>query len=129
MLNRSLHKNALKTFRTVQIVMGDRERDRSGVRVQADHVSTVHSINTGSTTSLVPGPATALLEVARWLLGEGLMHGELRDEIYCQVMKQLNSNPNTYVVVRGVELSLIGRPYYVAARARSRAGSCSVCCS
>ncbi|KAG1904419.1 uncharacterized protein F5891DRAFT_977275 [Suillus fuscotomentosus] len=35
-----------------------------------------------------------LLEGQRWLLGEGLARGKLRDEVYCQSMKQLNGNPN-----------------------------------
>jgi len=50
----------------------------------------INSVNT-STTSLSTY-AVSILEEERWLLGEGLKHGELRDEIYCQLMKQLSGN-------------------------------------
>ncbi|KAG2052467.1 hypothetical protein BDR06DRAFT_997612 [Suillus hirtellus] len=33
------------------------------------------------------GSTVGLLEEQRWLLGEGLAHRELRDEVYCQLMK------------------------------------------
>jgi len=72
--------------------MGDREREKPvNVRLQTDsHISMVNSIN-ASTTSL-SSYAVSILEEERWLLSEGLKHGELRDEIYCQLMKQLSSN-------------------------------------
>ena len=81
-MNKNLTKDSIKTFRAVQRVMGDRERDRIPT--------------SGSTTSLLSGTIpTNILEEERWLLGQGLANGELRDEIYCQVMKQLTGNPTT----------------------------------
>lgn len=71
--------------------MGDREEER--VKRGGDNLSAAasHSVN-GSSSSL---HSTAALEEERWLLTEALTHGELRDEIYCQVMKQLIGNPSS----------------------------------
>ncbi|KAG1799881.1 uncharacterized protein HD556DRAFT_73382 [Suillus plorans] len=92
-LNRSLKNDAVRIFKVIQHIMGDREREKSaGIPV---HNGSVHSLTGGT---------VGLLEEERWLLGEGLSHGELRDEIYCQLMKQLNGNPNTESVFKGWQM-------------------------
>ncbi|CAG8550015.1 6432_t:CDS:2, partial [Acaulospora colombiana] len=66
-LNPEIQKDATRCFKAVQRIMGDRPRGRGPVDV---------------------------LEDIRWLLDRGIFYGELRDEIYVQICKQLNKNPN-----------------------------------
>ncbi|KAK2467846.1 hypothetical protein APHAL10511_000141 [Amanita phalloides] len=103
-INRALTKDAVKIFKVIQHIMGDREREKTvNVRLQPDtHVSIIASIN--SSTVSLNGTNTFILDEERWLLNEGLTHGELRDEIYCQLMKQLTLNPSTECVFKGWQL-------------------------
>ena len=91
-MNRALGKDAVKMFKVIQHIMGDRERERGpGLRLPPDNSLVAHN----SSTSSLPRATADLLEEERYLLNEGLKHGDLRDEIYCQVMKQLSGNQNS----------------------------------
>ena len=70
--------------------MGDRERERTASRVDSLGPSSNANLNT-STSSLVG--SLRVLEEECWLLSEALTYGELRGEIYPQVVKQLVGNP------------------------------------
>lgn len=78
-LNKPVHKDALKCFKTLQKVMGDRSRTK----------------------------AESEIEDVQWILNKGILHGELRDEIYVQLCKQLTQNPSSSSVNKGWELMCV----------------------
>ncbi|KXS12662.1 hypothetical protein M427DRAFT_502256 [Gonapodya prolifera JEL478] len=86
-LNKSVHKDAMKSFKSVQQVMGDRGGK--------------------------PLDAAATVEEMQRLLEMGINKGVLRDEILVQVCKQLTRNPHKESEYKGWELMgvlLIGFP-------------------
>lgn len=66
MMNKDLYKDALKCFKLIQTIMGDRPRSR--------HSNEIEDI--------------------QFILTCGITKGQMRDEIYVQVCKQLQDNPN-----------------------------------
>jgi Rho GTPase-activating protein 39 len=64
-LNSHIQKDAIKCFKIIQRIMGDRSKGKN------------------SSNNYI-----------QWLLDRGILYGELRDEIYVQICKQLNKNPN-----------------------------------
>ncbi|KAH8119629.1 hypothetical protein DFH11DRAFT_1501731 [Phellopilus nigrolimitatus] len=107
-LNRALQKEAVKVFKVIQRIMGDRERDRPAVRQQHSdthlHAFAASAASLNASSTSLPSVVSGILEEERWLLGAGLTHGELRDEVYCQVVKQLTGNPNPESQFRGWQL-------------------------
>jgi hypothetical protein len=107
--------------------MGDRESNRPvGV-----HLDTPPGMDytSRSVAGVTPG-SLSLLEEERWMLSQGVLHGELRDEIYCQTVKQLSANPNPYVHISYQAYpmsSLMNKLIATPARANLEVGNCSVC--
>ncbi|KAG0169977.1 hypothetical protein DFQ29_009486, partial [Apophysomyces sp. BC1021] len=75
MLNKELHKDALKCFKIIQLVMGDRPQPRQWNEVE--HLQT--------------------------LLTCGIAQIQIRDEIYVQLCKQLQNNPGHESIQKGWE--------------------------
>ncbi|KIJ50528.1 hypothetical protein M422DRAFT_776995 [Sphaerobolus stellatus SS14] len=99
-LPKPLHKDAVRSFKIIQRIMGDRDRDRSDAKSPAPHTLR-HTDSAASLRSSASSSHTLLLEDQRALLSSGLANGEMRDEIYCQLIKQLNGNPSTESAFRG----------------------------
>jgi hypothetical protein len=95
----------VKAFRVLQRLMGDRERERGG----GHSASSGGGGGGGAANASMYSPmanlnadeSAPLLEQERWLLGAGVANGDVRDELYCQVMKQLTRNPAPESVFKG----------------------------
>ncbi|KAJ3337303.1 Eukaryotic translation initiation factor 6 [Gonapodya sp. JEL0774] len=89
-LNKDVHKDALKSFRAIQFLMGDKAGSKSPVTATPPNID----------------------EMQR-LLEMGINKGVLRDEILVQLCKQLTRNPHKESEYKGWELMgvlLIGFP-------------------
>ncbi|KAG0182253.1 hypothetical protein DFQ29_005136 [Apophysomyces sp. BC1021] len=76
MLNKDLYKDVLRCFKLIQMIMGDRPRPRN----------------------------TNAIEDIQTVLSCGITKGQMRDEIYVQICKQLHNNPNRESVRKGWEI-------------------------
>lgn len=135
-LTKKLHKDALKCFKLIQKIMGDRSGTSSTLASQSSLNNISPSAQpAGSSAKRTGSPLanTVLTDLAssqssefagstnagssdgswvtksvivntQYLLERGLNRGELRDEIYVQLCKQLTRNPLQASVVRGWKL-------------------------
>ncbi|KAK9767399.1 hypothetical protein K7432_002844 [Basidiobolus ranarum] len=78
-LNKSAQRDALKCFKIIQKIMGDRAHIRG----------------------FTPNKDT------QWLLERAISLGELRDELYVQLCKQLTHNPNSQSLFNGWQLMCV----------------------
>jgi hypothetical protein len=78
-LNKNVHKDALKIFKLVQRIMGDRRRDKG----------------------------TTDMDDMLFIVERGIQSADLRDEIFVQICKQVTKNPNQQNVFKGWELMAV----------------------
>lgn len=84
-INKKFEKKAVEVHKSIQIYMGDRN---NGISKDEN------------------------LKHVQEFIAAGLKHAEMRDELYCQICKQLTLNPNEQSVHKGWELMTISVQYF-----------------
>ncbi|TXT03883.1 hypothetical protein VHUM_04306 [Vanrija humicola] len=101
-LSKSSVQDAITTFKVIQHVMGERDRPVDAARAPNGSPSlSLRSKNAEADTSETK---MIILEEIRWMLQLGVGRTEMRDEIYCQLIKQLTRNPDQDATVLGFQL-------------------------
>ncbi|WWD20651.1 hypothetical protein CI109_105127 [Kwoniella shandongensis] len=119
-LSRSLSKDAVTTFKVIQHVMGERDRQVSDAKPMLSSSSHLNLVgltlggatrgggSSGGGGELNGGSGKSakivVLEEIRWMIQLCVSAGEMRDEVYCQLIKQLTKNPEHDPIVLGFQL-------------------------
>lgn len=92
LLPTSSKAQSVRTFKVIQHAMGDRDRPlplsssssslSAAVQIEEEDISPEREV---------------VLEEIQWMLSIGIGEVEMRDEIFCQIIKQLSNNPNPFV--------------------------------
>lgn len=102
-LSKTSVQDAVTTFKVIQHVMGDRERPVDGVSLPAS-LPNPSMLSLRSTRDDGRDEKTIILEEIRWMIQLGVGRIEMRDELFCQLIKQLTRNPETDATVLGFQL-------------------------
>lgn len=105
-LSKSSVQDSLITFKVIQHVMGERDRTVDGAR-QANGLAPTMSVLSVRTMRDERDDKTVILEEIRWMIELGVGRIEMRDELYCQLIKQLTRNPDKDATVLGFQLMCV----------------------
>lgn len=107
-LTKASVNDSLITFKVIQHVMGERDRPVDGAR-QGVGIPTATSVLSlrGRDDSNGKDEKTIVLEEIRWMIQLGVGRVEMRDELYCQLIKQLTRNPDKDATVLGFQLMCV----------------------
>lgn len=106
-LSKACVSDALSTFKVIQHVMGERDRPVDAARPNhSNHgaMSSVLSLRSTRDDWAGKDDKTIILEEIRWMVQLGVGRSEMRDELYCQLIKQLTRNPDNDATVLGFQL-------------------------
>ncbi|EAL23082.1 hypothetical protein CNBA6070 [Cryptococcus deneoformans B-3501A] len=122
-LSKQLSKDAVTCFKVIQHVMGERDRPVEGAKPSHAGSSALLaelSLKGKRKEDDIPkgfaggggtvdgggsrGERMVVLEEIRWVIQVCVAQGEMRDEVYSQVIKQLTKNPDHDSVVLGFQL-------------------------
>lgn len=117
-LSKRLSKDAVTCFKVIQHVMGERDRPVESAKPshtgpsalpelsfkgkirEDDAPKDVTAAGDGLADRSGPrGENMVMLEEIRWMVQLCVTQGEMRDEVYSQVIKQLSKNPDQQVVI------------------------------